>query len=254
MKRLAPVFAALFLVGVGAVNAAAAIVVISTSVADGTAYAANRKLVRDSNGRLYSVRVGLDAITSSNHIFISRSIDQGTTWVDLSTSPIVHDRDPKNQSNPALAIDSAGGLHMVWSGKCQGLPGCSDSGGEEEKIQYSSSPSGGTKWTPWVQIPAHSYQGFEGHPQLIIDKNDELHVVWTGQDTGASYGIRYSSRPAFGSQPWSAYTNAMGPGFNPAHYYVPSITMDSASNLHLVAYGPTAQIRYSSKTLAAMIS
>ena len=52
MKRLAPVFAALFLVGVGAVNAAAAIVVISTSVADGTAYAANRKLVRDSTGRL----------------------------------------------------------------------------------------------------------------------------------------------------------------------------------------------------------
>jgi len=252
MRRLlSSSLAALILAAACATDAFAAAVVVSTSVLNGTRDAAGRKLVKTSNGDLYSVRVGTDAITGNQHLYLSRSNDQGSTWAQVSTSPIVHDRDAFDQVEASLAVDSADGLHLVWSGNCQGLSGCSDAGGAEAKVQYSSSPAGGTAWGKWRQIPANAYEGFEGEPQLVIDGNDVLHLVWTGQNSGTDYAIRYSSRSAQSASFWVAFSTAMGPGTSPNHYLTPSLTIDTTGMLHLVAYGNNAQIHYSSKAISA---
>ncbi len=217
-----------------------------------------RNMVRASNGDLYYAYVkrflsGSPPITSRLHIFVAKSVDGGRTWADTTPGPAVHYSggiaDNKDQDNPQLAIASDNSLHLVWSGNCLTLPGCTDTLPEENKIQYSSAPAGGTLWTPWKQIPGDVLGSWEEYPSLAIDEDDILHLVWEGEGPASNFGIRYSSRPAIGGEFWGGYIDALVP-VGSGGYHRPSLAADIGGLLHVAGSGPFPgeQIWHVSKT------
>ncbi len=129
---------------------------------------------------------------------------------------------PVNVSNtsgsagiPGLAIDSSGGLHVVWY---DDTPGNSD-------ILYSTKPSGGS-WSSSVNISNNS--GGSGIPRIAIDGSSGLHVVWF-DDTPGNFDILYSTKPSGGS--WSDPVNVSN---NSGDSGYPGIAMDGSGGLHVV--------------------
>jgi hypothetical protein len=75
---------------------------------------------------------------------------------------------------PAIALDSLGRLHVVWS---------DDTPGNKE-IYYKKSTDGGTTWLPNQRLTWNS--GGSKWPAIAIDSSDNLHIVW--EDTTLTPG------------------------------------------------------------------
>jgi hypothetical protein len=117
----------------------------------------------------------------------------------------------------ALAVDSKGRLHAIWTEAVPDKPGvpsvcknCSD-------IFYRRSDDGGQTWT----APINLSQSPEGStkPQIKVDKNDGVHVVWEeGFDWYVTQGVptagayRYSPD---GGQSWEPTVRMTLPPFVP---------------------------------------
>jgi len=126
------------------------------------------KLIRDAAGHLvvaYAQDVG-----GTPQVMLAVSLDNGGHWARLaqaSSGPIA-------SRLPALSLDGAGRLHVIWTRYDDGVG----------KI-YSRVWAG--QWVaPQERIsPPHGYAGF---PSVAVDGRGHAHVVW--------YGIREGSLPA----------------------------------------------------------
>lgn len=102
--------------------------------------------------------------------------------------------DPK----PSVAIDSAGNTFVAW-GSQQMV-----NGALQGNVRIAKYPAGGGGWTQYRMINSAistndwCYQRF---PQLKIDAQDRLHVVWTGCQNWAWAG--YYALSADGGNTWS---------------------------------------------------
>ncbi len=74
---------------------------------------------------------------------------------------------------PGLAMDSSGGLHVVWY---DDTPGNFD-------IFYSTKPSGGS-WSGPVDVSNNS--GNSKYPAIVIDGSSKVHSVWVDNSLGSS--------------------------------------------------------------------
>ena len=158
--------------GPGAVEAApgvgTATVVAGEVTEDATASNNQVKLVRDAAGHL--VVAGVLAVGGTPQVVLIGSQDDGGHWARLaqvSSGPI-----PSRL--PALGLDGAGRLHVIWTRYDDGVG----------KIYYRVWAG---RWAaPQARIsPPHGYAGF---PSLAVDGRGQAHVVW--------YGIREGSLPA----------------------------------------------------------
>ncbi len=188
---------------------------VSTSA---TAYNSARKLVRDSKGNLYVVY----SKDSPSQIYVSKSVDNGTTWADMGGVPIQY-ISGYAQSNPSIAIDSNNNLHVVWQG-------CDSGYTSKSQIKYSK--YNGSSWSSWVNIDTvSSYE--QTLPSIAVDSTNKLHVVWQGQNMiFGSIHIKYSK---YNGSSWSSYTNLTS--LTTYDQLGPSIAIDSGNNLHVVYYG-----------------
>ncbi|MCX5786276.1 MAG: DUF2341 domain-containing protein [Elusimicrobia bacterium] len=204
-----------------------------------------KSMVRDSKGDLYLVYVKV--YNGKQRIFLARSTDDGASWADTTAAPIetagdVPSANSYDQSDPALAIDSNDVLHLVWGGKNSSLD---TSGGVESKCVYSSAAVPGTSWSPYVKIPAHSYQGVEGGFSIGVDSKNGLHIVWTGQDCGnVCSSIRYSSRTATGS--WTPYVEINNDG---KIYSSMSLAIDSKDGVHIALRHAVASLAWATPVI-----
>lgn len=116
-----------------------------------------------------------------------------------------------NGEYPSIAVDSLNRAHIVW-----------ESQAPDYDILYRMS-DGGTNFGPTVDLARNDEDSLE--PDIAIDQNDVVHVVWYDKSPGAPR-IQYTrkvgdvwSTPMNISEPWS---------------YFPEISADRQGCIHIV--------------------
>jgi len=174
-----------------------------------TAWAQERKSVRDSHGWLYVVYND-----SLYRVICARSTDNGQTW---PKSYFLNRIGPNTGGvAPAIAIAKGDTLYVVWT------QSYFDSSGRWGQDVFWSQFND-TSWSPMLNV---NHQLNTYYTSLVVDPSNQPHVVW---DADASpFTVFYSKRvgavwtpPEIASDGGSMY---------------PSLGVDSLGNLHLAYY------------------
>jgi len=197
-------------------------------VSGDTSITSGDKIVIDTNGTIYTIYL------YTNQVYCKKSSDNGTTWTDLGF-PLISGY---AQYNPSIVIDSLNNLHVVWYGRDSSNP-------TYYQIKYSK--YNGTTWSSWINIQTISSYNQE-FQSIAIDSLNNLYVVWQGADSSytANSQIKYSK---FNGTTWSSWINIQP--ISSYNQYVPSITIDSLNNIHVIWSGYDSsnttyyQIKYS---------
>ena len=121
---------------------------------------------------------------------------------------------------PEIAVDSSGGLHVVWH----------SSG--PYAIYYKTSADGGEIWTPGRRLTWNP--GNSGWPAIAVDSSDNLHVVWNDDMLGNAE-IFYKKSTNSGV----AWTTDKRITWTSDYSESAAIAVDSSENLHVVWCGST---------------
>ena len=124
--------------------------------------------------------------------------------------------------SPALAVDSAGTVHVVWQDSIT-----TSSPPPPFKILYASKPVGGD-WSPFfLQLSDDTANA--GTPALASGPDEGLHVAW---DTTDTYALLYTHRPA-PDMGWTApmTVTAISPG---TQYPFPALAASPDETVHLL--------------------
>jgi hypothetical protein len=161
-----------------------------------------------------TIHVVWDDDTSGNaEIYYKKSTDGGATW---STSRRLT-WTLGFTANPAIAVDSADNLHIVF---WDNTPG-------NYEIYYKKNTDDGTTWTASQRLTWTS--GDSGDPAIAIDSYAKLHVVWEDETPG-NFEIYYK-KSTNGGATWSTSQRlSCSSGFSE----YPTIAADSSGNLHVV--------------------
>lgn len=117
---------------------------------------------------------------------------------------------------PTLAVDSAGTVHMVWSG----------GGNSPYEIYYAYKPSGGA-WSSWQNISNDPNNSI--YASIAVDSQNRLWVVYERQIAEGNHEIYMVTKPAGGT--WSTPLNISNRGSEDLE---PSIAVDSNDVPHVV--------------------
>jgi hypothetical protein len=224
-------------------TAGADVTVSSTPDQKAMGYPDGRKIVRDSNGNLYVAFRG-KLVSSVYEIYVSKSTDGGANWSVMNGgSYISTNSSGVNQRVPSIAIDSADNLHVVWYG-CDNSSTCVD----QRVIKYQKYDAVNGTWLASRKIIGSpgSYPGsgpWQEHPVLYVHSNDNLFVVWEGNDsTHSDPQVRYNTSTDGGAT-WANSTGTVvkacaGPGNGcPQNQSRPTVVVDSNGKMFVFAYG-----------------
>jgi hypothetical protein len=212
----------------------------------GLGYSGQRKMAVDSTGNTYVAYRKTPPGFSQDEIYVATSQDNGKTWIDLGGGPVAIVNAPPvmsgatqgggtgtDQRVPSIAIDSKNQVHVVWYGRDQVYNGTN-----ERQIKYAR--WNGAAWSPWVNIsPVLGYsatQYWQEHPVIVIDRNDVLHVLWEGSDSGSA-GIQQikHSVSTNGGITWTSWENIFP--LDPSGQSRPDAVADTNGNLYAAWYG-----------------
>jgi len=174
-----------------------------------------RKLARQSNNTLWCCYVFFNNISGLYEIYCAYSTDEGLTWInELAAADLVRDN-----ISPALAVDSADILHLVYS----------NAGADpNSRIRYRYRNAIG--WSAEETITALR----SGDPSIAIDSVDNIHVAYSAvHPLHNRNNVRYVSGTsgAWGAEEWVTEIFSVW-----GQYYV-AIAIDSANNVHLAWEG-----------------
>jgi hypothetical protein len=156
--------------------------------------------------------VWYDAAHGSNDIYYKKSTDGGSNWtgsqrITWSSNWSIY---------PALAFDSSDNIHVVW---------CQNSSGNYE-VYHKSSTDGGTTWGGSKRLTWNSGRSYV--PEIAIDSNDNLHVVWD-DDTPGIKEVYYKRSTNSGTS-WT--TDRLSWNLGTSEY--PNIALDSNNDIYVV--------------------
>jgi hypothetical protein len=164
-------------------------------------------IAADSSDNIYVVW------TDNLEIYRTRSTDGGGAWSAAKritwTSGDSYD--------PVIATDSTGAVHVVWYDYTPG----------DSEIYYKRSTDGGGAWSAAKRITWTS--GYSGFPEMAIDGNGTIHVVWEDETPG-NMEIYYKGS-ADGGETWSA---AKGITWTSGESSNPAIAIGSGNAVHVV--------------------
>lgn len=198
-------------------------------------YTDSRKVVRDAQGNLYVAyrkKYKLHYETAY-HIFVAKSTDNGLTWHVLNAAQPIETVGDFNQRVPAIAIDRADGLHVVWYG-----PDETTTNDDENQLKYVHSTDGGLTWSAWRNIaPVAGYQGqalWQEHPTIYVDNDNRIYVVWEGRDDWYTQSAQIKfTRSSDGGQSWTPWVNVAPSN----HSHSRPALVVSGEQLYVFAYG-----------------
>lgn len=161
----------------------------------------NRRLVRESSGRIWTAYE--KQVSSIFQVFVAYSDDNGETWEEEQVTS-----GSNNIRKPSLAIDSNNELHLLWANI-------------DLKIIYYQKRTDSWQASEFLSTYMQPYQGENA---IAIDSNDDVHAVLT---TG--YGtISYKKRTSSG---WEATEEVSATGGVEEY---PSVAIDSNNDVHVV--------------------
>lgn len=171
---------------------------------------ADLHVVFSAEGRLYHM-------VSSNH---------GLVWSDPT---LVFDLSPDTVAyNPRLAVDSDGGLHIVWT---EGplLGGGYPPSGE----YYAVSKDGGVTWSSQTELAGADY----GQGNIIVAGDGVIHVIYNGR---VGVGGKYHRQSLDGGLTWSTVEAILPPGVG-GFDGIPGLTVDALGHVYFVG-APSASV------------
>jgi hypothetical protein len=147
------------------------------AITGGVCYCCKTTIATGANGSIYAawrhVYPG-----NVRDIAFTMSSDGGRTFAPplrVSEDQWVIDGCPEN--GPALTLDASGRIHVVWPTLVAG----SSPSSEPTLALFYAMSSDGRRFTPRQRIPT---QGFPRHPQIAVNSQGELIVVWDEQTKG----------------------------------------------------------------------
>jgi hypothetical protein len=156
-----------------------------------------------------------DNSPGSDEIFHKRSTDGGATW---TTKRLTYNSG--NSNSPDIAVDSNNHIHVVWYDWTPGIT----------EIYYKKSTNGGTTWTS-KRLTYNS--GNSDNPNIAIDSNDHIHVVWYDNTPGTQEIFHKKSTD--GGATWTTKRLT----YNSGRSLFPAIASDSFDSIHVVWYDET---------------
>ncbi|MCK4328856.1 hypothetical protein KAX02_03330 [candidate division WOR-3 bacterium] len=183
----------------------------------------NRVVVRDSKGCIHVVfhtGIGYN-YADSTEIYYVFSSNNGIDW----SEPInVSRTDSACSLEPSLAIDSEDCLHCVWK---QFVTDTTIPTQGYYDLFYSKYD--GIIWSEPVNISnLHSVSNTGDYSSLVIDSNDNLHVVFDVPNAKGDWDIFYTS---YNGTTWNEPYNVSDDNYDSAF---PCLAIDSGDTLHLV--------------------
>jgi hypothetical protein len=117
-----------------------------------------------------SIHVAWTDHTPGNwEIYYKKSTNGGTSW---TTKRLTWNSGSSN--DPAIGIDAGNNIHVIW---------CDDNPGNYE-IYHRRSIDGGMSWPGAKRLTWNS--GVADYPNVAIDSNDTIHLVWYEATSGSS--------------------------------------------------------------------
>jgi len=165
----------------------------------------------DSNNNLHVV--WCDSTPGNWEIYYKRSTDGGLSWGAMKRLTW----NSGSSCDPAIAIDSNNNLHVMWH---DWTPG-------NWEIYYKRSTDGGSTWNATKRITWTSSDSYD--PEIAIDSNNNLHLVWCDYTPGNSE--IYYKRSTDGGLTWSGSKRLTWTSGNSVY---PAIAIDSNNNLHVM--------------------
>jgi len=151
-----------------------------------------------------------DETPGNGEIYYEKSTDGGATWTPGKriTSTSGHSFDP------AIAVDSSGGLHVAWEDYTPG----------NGEIYYQASTDGGATWTTSKRLTWNSGLSYEA--AVAVDASGNPQVAWVDGTTG-NWEV-YFRNSSDGGSTWSPTRRLSGTS---GGSYAPSMAAYSAGNL-----------------------
>ncbi|MCG2826510.1 MAG: hypothetical protein L6265_07980 [Thermoplasmatales archaeon] len=134
--------------------------------------------------------------------------------------------DTANSLHPSIAVDLNGTIYVVWE-EARDIEQSGYWG-----IYFTKSNDGGETWSNPERINAPSNDGHA--PNIIIDQNNTIHVVWSGAPIEENYYEIYYKKSTDGGNAWSEDIRLT---------YAP----DDSFTPKIVAYGNTLHLVWSDK-------
>jgi len=173
----------------------------------------------DSLGNIY---VAYAVPPNDWQIALNRSSDGGVSWSGRSEVAVAA-RTDVGVAFPALATDSKGRLHAVWTEIS--LP----TGYPMLSLLYAYSTDKGQSWSAPIELA----EGHQGDPNIAAFE-DAVHVVWNGD---ASLRGRYYRSSEDGGLTWSPVQQLLPTG---GLQRPPAIVVDSTGAVHILVASDSA--------------
>jgi hypothetical protein len=165
----------------------------------------------DSSGNIHVV--WQDYSPGNYDIYYKKSTNGGASWGGFRKITV------NNGSSvcPAIATDSSNRIHVVWSDNKSG----------NAEIHYKRSTNGGASWGDWEKICTNG--GASVYPDIAVDSNDHIHVVWADYTPGNA-NIFYK-KSTDGGLNWTGFKKISD---NSGESVDPAIAIDSSDTIHVV--------------------
>ena len=154
-----------------------------------------------------------DSPSGMRDIFYRKSTDGGTTWTAGQRLTWTFG----TSSNPDIAVDPSGHLHVAWYDSTPGNP----------EIYYKRSTDGGASWETNKRLTWTS--AYSRYPALAADASGHLHLVY--EDLSSGYSDAYYKKSTNGGTTWSASRRIT---WTSSNYFEPDMAVDSSNNPHAV--------------------
>ena len=141
-----------------------------------------------------------------------------------TTTEVVTTESVYISSNPSLAVDSAGNIHIAWE---------FFNGNTWYAIHYKRWNSSTSSWTT-PEIVSTEGTTAVYNPSLAVDSSDNIHVAWEDYTNYAGAGTDYDIfYKCWISSTSSWTTTEVVSTESTGHSYRPSLAVDSAGNIHV---------------------
>ncbi len=199
----------------------------------------------DSNNKIHVVwKDSVNGPWGTDDEIMYISSEDGITWSNvtvISDDPTLWNNG--SSSSPKIAIDKTDKIHVIWSDETDGA------WGDDSEIMYTSSTDG-ILWSNAIVI-SDDYtlwnNGTSYHPDIAIDNNNKLHVIWTDRSI---FRNQYFLNMYTSSEDGITWTNATIMSeynlFPRSVTNYPVIAADNYGTIHVVASQPSDYIYFGS--------